>query len=265
MCFRMVSSAASGSSSNRSERPWKKRTFRVDRLSSPVLSTLPVSSRWTICASTRTAPTGAAHAPATSGSARTSRVMRKRRHVIDRMGRSACPRYSGSGSWREAGPLHRELHDLVAAEDGDPQGLSRLEGLELLENLGAVVSAGQGDPLAREQDLAPDEHLLAFHNPDSASSLEPEPVAYRILDHLLDEESARLRHVQCPGHCPRHQHGIEPVKPAVSVYQQAPHGVRGDDEAESFAPARLRDVVADDPDQLARPAEHGPARGSRVH
>ena len=40
MFFRMVSSAASESSSNRSERPWKKRTFRVDRLSSPVLSTL---------------------------------------------------------------------------------------------------------------------------------------------------------------------------------------------------------------------------------
>src|SRR5262245_5625157 len=229
----MVSSAASGSSSNRSERPWKKRTFRVDRLSSPVLSTLPVSSRWTICASTRTAPTGAAHAPATSGSARTSRVMRKRRHVIDRI-----ERYSGSGSWREAGPLHRELHDLVAAEDGDAQVLARLEALELLENLGAVGAVGQGDPLDREQDIAPDDDLLAFHDADAVSSLEPEPVAHRILDHLLDEESARLRHVQCPGHCPRHQHGIEPVKPAVSVYQQAPHGVRGDDEAESFAPAR---------------------------
>src|SRR5262245_21198306 len=73
----------------------------------------------------------------------------------------------------EARDCHRELNGLFTAEHGDAQVLAGPEGLERLDDLGAIFAAGQLDPLDREQDVAPDNDLLSVHDADSVSALEP--------------------------------------------------------------------------------------------
>jgi len=90
-----------------------------------------------------------------------------------------------------------------------------------LEDLGAVGSAGHGDPLNREQDIPSDDDLLALDDADAVSSLDPETGGHRIIDHLLHEEPARLRHVEGPSDRPRHPpcaiESLTPCHVAVSV------------------------------------------------
>src|SRR3954447_4697917 len=85
----------------------------------------------------------------------------------------------------EAGKDRRELDDLATAEDLDAQVLALVDVLELPEDCGAIGGAGHGHALDLEQDIAPDDDMLTFHDADAVASLEPELIGHRTLGHLL--------------------------------------------------------------------------------
>jgi ABC-type amino acid transport substrate-binding protein len=63
-----------------------------------------------------------------------------------------------------------------------------------------------------ERWFGPDDEPLALHDPDPVPATQPHLTADRLLDHLLDEESASLRHVERLGHRARHQQEVQPVQ-----------------------------------------------------
>jgi hypothetical protein len=94
-----------------------------------------------------------------------------RKLLIDKM--TVAPVRDDSGQWYrsrsvplEAPEFHRELDDLVAAEDRDAQVVAWSEHPERLDDRGAVGGAGQRETQDREQDVAADDDLLARHEAD---------------------------------------------------------------------------------------------------
>src|SRR5262249_7339890 len=158
-----------------------------------------------------------------------------------------------------SGPVHAQLLDLLVAQDRDAQLLTRLQRLERFEDLDHVLVAGDRHSLDGEQDVASDHELLTFDDPDPISATQTELTGGRVLDDLLDEESADLRHAQRLRPGARDQYEVDAVPATMLLHEQLVHGVGGDDEAEPFAATGLADVVTDDSDQLAGASEHGPA------
>src|SRR5262249_22729394 len=154
-------------------------------------------------------------------------------------------------------PLHRELDGLFVAQDRGAQLVAGLDGLEHLEDLDHVGVGGDRHALDGQQDVAADDDLLPLDDPDAITAAHSHASGDRILHDMLDKEAALLRHLERLGHGAGDQHEIDPIPSPLAVDQEVLHRIRRHDEAESFAAARLRDVVADDPDHLAGSSEHG--------
>src|SRR5262244_4498279 len=111
-----------------------------------------------------------------------------------------------------------------------------------------------------ERRMSPHYHLLAVDGDHAIAAPQSRLVSRRPLGYALHEIAAHVvRHVEQVEHVVREEFALRAAPEGLLLEKELLGRLHGHHEAQPFASSRLRDVVADDPDDLPRRVEHGPA------
>src|SRR6266481_6847943 len=169
----------------------------------------------------------------------------------------------GSASSRLRG-LADEHDDLAGAQHLHLEGSPRWLGGEPAPDLLHVVLRSHGQVVHGEDDVAAHGDLLATDGGDLVAAQESHVPGRGALGHRLDEKARGLGEIE-DGREVAGQHGAVDAAPeGLALEEQLLGRVDGDHEAQPLAAPGLRDVVADDADDLTRHVEHGAAGVARV-
>src|SRR5262245_43951254 len=158
----------------------------------------------------------------------------------------------------------RQLDDLAGAEHADLERGPRWRCGQLVANLLDVLVGHRGDAVDREDDVASERQLLPADRDHPFAPGQAHVPRRRVLSHGLDEKSAGRRDVEHRGRVAGEDVALEGGPEHLAVDQELSRVVDRHGKAQALAAPRLRDVLADDADDLARHVEHGATGVPRV-
>src|SRR2546430_15421924 len=141
---------------------------------------------------------------------------------------------------------------------------ARRHAVEYVPDSPVVGGLAHGNALDLQDDVTADDELLAHDRGEHGAAAQAHGIPGRAFRHALHEIAHWLRKIEDLGDGTRDEAAIEAAPGRWALEEQLLGRVDGHDEAQPLAAARLRDVVADDADDLARHVEHRPARVARV-
>src|SRR5262250_1356658 len=174
------------------------------------------------------------------------------------IGRSYDPTARAAGWFREqllAGA--GELDHLAGAEHAHLERGARRDSGQPIADLLDVVLGHHGDALHRENDVAPHGHLFPTDGDGPVPALQAHVPRRRALGHRLDQEAGGRGDVEDGGEVPAEQEALERAPEYFPRDQEVLRALDRHDEAEALAATGLRDVLADDADDLAGHVEDG--------